>query len=596
MPESSKTSATGFFKYFKGFIGGRIYVYILLNFLIGIFDGLGLAMFIPLIYIATGSQNESGQSLGNLKFLVDFIDKTGFEFNIFGALGLMVILFIIKGIFYFIKINYLNRTVLIAQKNIRYRLVDGLKKISYEGFTKSDAGRIQNNMVGEVGKLVGAMNHYFAALQNTIMMLTYIMMAFFSNWKFAIMVAIGGLLTNVFYKYINKITKVYALKLSSMGHNFNAYLIETIQNFKYLKATNYFKIFENRLKNNIEESEDIAYKVGRVGSIGESLREPLIIIVIAVVIYVQIAVLKNDFGSILASLILFYRALAYLVSMQNSWSNYIRNSAGLESVESLLSEFNTLKEYQGSEKISHIGNIAAKDISVSYDNRTILSHIDLEIRKKTSIAFVGESGAGKTTLANVICGLLRPHSGKIYSDQISVYDADITSFRNKVGYITQEPVIFDDSIFNNVTFWAKRNEENLKKFREVIRMVSLEKFVENLEQKENAPLGNNGILISGGQKQRISIARELYKDTELLIMDEATSALDSETEKFIKENIDLLHGKFTMIIIAHRLSTIQNVDRIYLMSNGKIVDSGNFNNLLQSSEHFRKMVELQKLT
>ncbi len=595
MPKKSKTSAIGFFKYFKEFIGNRIYVYILLNFLIGIFDGLGLAMFIPLIYIATGSQNESGESLGNLQFLVDLINKMGFDFNIFGALGLMVILFIIKGIFYFIKINYLNRTVLIAQKNIRYRLVDGLKKISYEGFTKSDAGRIQNNMVGEVGKLVGAMNHYFAALQNTIMMFTYIMMAFFSNWKFAIMVAIGGLLTNIFYKYINKITKTYALKLSSMGHNFNAYLIETIQNFKYLKATNYFKVFEKRLKNNIEESEGIAYKVGRIGSIGESLREPLIIIVIAFVIYIQIAVLKNDFGSILASLILFYRALAYLVSMQNSWSNYIRNSAGLESVESLLSEFNTLKEHHGSKKIARIGNIVAKDISVSYDNHSILKDIELEIPQKTSIAFVGESGAGKTTLANVICGLLRPHSGKIYSGQVSIYDADITSFRDKIGYITQEAVIFDDSVFNNVTFWSEKNEENLKKFQEVIRMVSLEKFVENLEQKEDAPLGNNGILISGGQKQRISIARELYKDTELLIMDEATSALDSETEKFIKENIDLLHGKFTMIIIAHRLSTIQNVDRIYLMKNGKIVDSGNFDNLLQSSEHFRKMVELQKL-
>lgn len=595
MPESSKTSATGFFKYFKGFVGSRIYVYILLNFLIGIFDGLGLAMFIPLIYIAIGSQSDSGESLGHLEFLVDILNKTGFELNLFGALGLMIVLFIIKGIFYFIKINYLNKTILIAQTRIRYRLVEGLKKLSYEGFTKSDAGRIQNNMMGEVGKLVGAMGHYFTSLQNLIMMITYVLLAFFSNWKFAIMVAAGGLLTNIFYKYINKITKAYAVRLSGMGHHFSSYLLETIQNFKYLKATNYFKIFEKRLKNNIVESEDIAYKVGRVGSIGESLREPMIIIVIAVVIYIQVAVMKNDFGSILASLILFYRALAFLVSTQNSWNNYLKNSAGLESVESLLSEFSSLTEKKGSEKIDHIGDISAENISICYDNHIILNQINLEIPQKTSIAFVGESGAGKTTLANVICGLLHPHQGTVLSDQISIYDADITTFRDKVGYITQEPVIFDDSIFNNITFWAKKNEENLKKFREVVRMVSLEKFVENLEQKENSPLGNNGILISGGQKQRISIARELYKDTELLIMDEATSALDSETERFIKENIDMLHGKFTMVIIAHRLSTIQNVDRIYLMSNGKIMDSGNFKNLLQSSEQFRKMVELQKL-
>jgi len=126
-------------------------------------------------------------------------------------------------------------------------------------------------------------------------------------------------------------------------------------------------------------------------------------------------------------------------------------------------------------------------------------------------------------------------------------------------------------------------------------MVSLKNFVENLTFKEETPLGNNGVLISGGQKQRISIARELYKDVELLIMDEATSALDSETEKFIKDNIDMLYGKFTMIIIAHRLSTIKNVDTIYLMENGNIIASGSYDELLNSSNKFRKMVDLQEV-
>jgi len=126
-------------------------------------------------------------------------------------------------------------------------------------------------------------------------------------------------------------------------------------------------------------------------------------------------------------------------------------------------------------------------------------------------------------------------------------------------------------------------------------MVSLKNFLENLTFKEETPLGNNGVLISGGQKQRISIARELYKDVELLIMDEATSALDSETEKFIKDNIDILYGKFTMIIIAHRLSTIKNVDTIYLMENGNIIASGSYDELLNSSDKFRKMVDLQEV-
>ena len=156
-------------------------------------------------------------------------------------------------------------------------------------------------------------------------------------------------------------------------------------------------------------------------------------------------------------------------------------------------------------------------------------------------------------------------------------------------------MIFNDSIFNNVTFWQEKSEENEEKFRKTIEKVSLSEFLNELPEKENTQLGNNGILISGGQKQRISIARELYKDAELLILDEATSALDTETERHIKNNIDLLQGQTTLIIIAHRLSTIKNVDIIYLLDKGKIIASGDFDSLIKSSEKFRKMVELQEL-
>ena len=595
MNKHNKTSALGFFKYFKGFIGNRMYIYLILNVLIGFFDGLGLAMFIPLISVATGSVDENSESLGKLKFLVDVIKNVGLEINLGTVLGMMILLFLIKGIFYYIKLNYLNKTLLIALKKIRFSLVNGLKHLSYEGFTKLDAGKIQNNMVGETGKLMGAMNSYFTTVQHVIMLITYVLMAFASNWKFALMVAIGGVITNFLYKYINQVTKKFASNLSLIGHDFNGNLIQSVQNFKYLKATNYFQKFENRLKDNIEKSESISYKMGKIGSIGESLREPMIIIIIAVVIYIQVSVFQNDFSSIMVSLLIFYRALTYLVSMQNSWNSFIRGSAGVDSVEKMIGEFQDLEEKNHTSTIDKIEDLHIKNISLTYDNKKILNDVSLDIPQKTSIALVGESGAGKTTLANVACGLLFPHEGKVFSAQQSVFDSDIDQFRNHVGYITQEAVIFDDTLYNNITFWADKTPENIDRFHEILKMVSLENFVNGLEKKEDTQLGNNGILISGGQKQRVSIARELYKDAQLLIMDEATSALDSETERHIKESIDLLHGKYTMIIIAHRLSTIKNVDKVCLMENGKIVDSGSYPELLQKSEKFRKMVELQNL-
>ena len=273
----------------------------------------------------------------------------------------------------------------------------------------------------------------------------------------------------------------------------------------------------------------------------------------------------------------------------------METSVSLESVENLLSEFKKYEEISHIEEIKSINNISVKDAEVIFDDKPVLKNINLNIPNKTSIALVGESGAGKTTLANLICGLLPPNKGEVITNNQSIYNSNLDSFRSKVGYITQEPVIFDDTIFNNVTFWAEKTPENLEKFHNAMNMVSMKSFVENLDRQEDTPLGNNGVLISGGQKQRISIARELYKDIDLLIMDEATSALDSETEKYIKDNIDLLHGKFTIVIIAHRLSTIKNVDKVYLLEKGEILDFGSYNELIEKSARFRRMVELQEV-
>lgn len=449
-------------------------------------------------------------------------------------------------------------------------------------------------MTTETGRLVQALILYFSSVQSIVMLLTYVMLAFFTNWQFAIMVAIGALCTNFIYKYLNEATKRNARKLSSIGRNFQAYLIQTITYFKYLKATDYFNDYEKKLKKEILDSEHTQYKIGKISAISDSLREPLIIFVIACVIFLQIKFFGGNMPSILAALLLFYRSLNYLATMQNFWNRFISNIPGLESVEDMITRFKNYFEPNRNLTVAKINNISLHNISLSYENLKVVDDITINIIEKTSVAFIGESGAGKTTLANIICGLIQADSGTFIFDKDKNLDLyDLNSYRKHVGYITQESVIFDDTLYNNITFWQPKTPENLEKFWKTIEMASLTNFVMSFNEKEDTPLGNNGILISGGQKQRISIARELYKDSELLIMDEATSALDSETEKIIKDNIDALHGKYTMVIIAHRLSTIKNVDIIYMMKKGKIIEYGSYEELYSKSEKFRNMVELQ---
>ena len=594
---SKNTSLLKYFSYFKNIAGRHMYGYILVNLLVGLLDGLGLAMFIPLLGIASGINANTGDENSDvINFIVNLFDSVGINLNLVNALLFMVAVFTIKGIFYYLRSVYFIKIRIKSISLMRLNLIKSLNELSYSGFTKLEAGRIQNTMVGELGKVIGALMSFFVYLQHIIMLATYIFLAFIANWQFAILVAIGGSLSNLFYKYINNYTKEKATLLSSKGNSFNAILIQILHNFKYLKATNHYQLFSKKLVNNIHEQEKINLGVGKISSIGESLREPFTIVIITGVIIVQTSYLGESFSSILLSLLLFYRALGHLVSMQNSWNTFLTNSSGIDSFETLLSDFKHYKEplhYQ--EKIEHIDDISIKNISLSFRGKKAIDNISFSIKKNSSVAFVGESGAGKTTLANIISGLQAPDDGEIIIEGKSLYKTNLNSFRNHLGYITQEAVIFNDSIFNNVTFWQEKSEENKEKFRQTIEKVSLSEFVNELPEKENTQLGNNGILISGGQKQRISIARELYKDAELLILDEATSALDTETERHIKNNIDLLQGQTTLIIIAHRLSTIKNVDMIYLLDKGKIIASGNFDSLVKSSEKFKKMVELQEL-
>ncbi|AQY22334.1 ABC transporter ATP-binding protein [Riemerella anatipestifer] len=582
------------FKYFKGIVGWHIYGYAVLNFLVGLLDGLGLAMFVPLLSIASGELGDS-QSLGRIKYFIDFLQSLGVEINLVNALFVMIVLFLLKGIFYYCRSIYFAKIRLGAISKLRLDLIKKLHRLSYVGFTKMEVGRIQNTMIGELGRLIGALTNYFSTMQNIIMLLTYVILAFLSNWKFAILVAIGGIFSNFIYKYINDYTKSKSRELSSKTHDFNDFLVQVLHNFKYLKATNYFNKYSKNLIRNIKEQEQLNFNMGKVGAIGESIREPMIISIISVVIIIQIAYFENAFSSIIVSLLLFYRGLGHLVTLQNVWNNFLGNSAGIESFNRLLLDFTRYEESQSDVYISSIDDIDVKNLNLSFDRTPILKNINIRIKKNSSIALVGESGAGKTTLANVISGLQMPDEGEVLAGTKSVYHSNLNSYRSRIGYITQEPVIFNDSVYNNITFWDEKSQKNTNRFFDVIDKVSLKDFLITQNKKEDTILGNNGILISGGQKQRISIARELYKNIDLLIMDEATSALDSETEMYIKESIDALQGNLTLVIIAHRLSTIKEVDEIYLMEKGKIVAQGSFKKLYEISDKFRRMVDLQEV-
>lgn len=587
------------FVFFYSYLGTKVYVLLFLSLLTGFLDGFGLAMFIPLIQVAGEASVDSSQvseSLGVLKFLVTGITKLGFELTPVVILSFLFAIFLVKGLIKYLEGHYKVNVQMFFVKKIRYQMVDSLGNMGFRDFLKLDAGRVQNTLSGEIYKIVSAYVSYFGTLQSIVLLLVYLVLALMANFQFAILVSVGGYLTNFIYKIIYRQTEAASINNSKLSHIYQSLLIQSVQYFKYLKATNYFETYKLKLRSYVDQIEDEQKTIGIFNAILQASREPLVIGVVILVVIVQINVLDGNIAAIFLSLLFFYRALNYIMLVQTGWQSFTSNLGGLHVGVELMEDFkNGFEDSSGFEEIKRINSIDLRDLSFNYNpDVAILKNITLKISDNCTYAFVGKSGSGKTTITNVLAGLLEHSSGEFFINGIPRRDIQLASFRKRIGYITQEAVIFNDSLYNNISFWAEPTPENLQKFKKAVQLAHLQELIESLPEKEYTLLGDSGILISGGQKQRISIARELFKDVDLLIFDEATSALDSETEKSIQENIESLKGSCHIVLIAHRLSTVKNADIIMVMNNGFIEARGTFAELMKSNQRFQNMVELQE--
>jgi ABC-type multidrug transport system fused ATPase/permease subunit len=531
------------FAFFYSYLRYRVFIILIFNLLIGILDGFGLTMFLPLLQMVDDSSSVDSESMGELKFLVDFLENSGISINLLSVLMFMAFFFFAKGIAQYIGGVYKVNVQQWFIKRLRVSNIKGLNNLSYKYFVTSDVGRIQNTLTGEVGRISIAFTNYFKALEYAVLVAVYMAFAFSVDAQFAILVTIGGVLTNFLYKNLYKNTKGISRTLTGESNIFQGLIIQNVANYKYLKATGSLNRYGEKLEESVQGIERSNKKIGKLDALLSAGREPILISVVVAVIFIQISYLGSQLGPILISLIFFYRALSYLMQMQVRWNKFLSVSGSMENITEFSRELKANKESKGKEKLTGpVKSFQLQDVSFNYGDTTVINQVSLEINSKETIAFVGESGSGKTTLVNMIAGLLPIDGGEFLINGISTKVMDVSSLQERTGYITQDPVIFNDTVYNNVTFWGEKTENNLKKFWKAIQQAAIIDFVEELSEKENTILSNNGANLSGGQRQRISIARELYKNVEILILDEATSALDSETERAIQENIDELKG------------------------------------------------------
>ena len=475
-----------YFYYFYRYLGYRVYVAFILSLLLGVLDGFGLAMFIPLLKMSNSDSSGSGEDLGNLSFLPEFLNNIGIDLNLVNALIIILVFFSLKGIVGYIegftRVVYQQKFI----REIRVSNINFLNSFDYGEFVKSDVGRIQNTFSAEVERVNVAYRTYFKSMQYGVLVFVYVFFAFSANPRFAIIVAIGGVLTNFIFKWMFEKTKVLSKKYTQHAHQFQSLLIQQVAVYKYLKATGLNLFFGKKLIRSIDEIEVLQRKLGIVDSSLKAVREPVTMLIVVIAILIQIKYFNSDIGLIILSLLFLYRALTFLMALQETWNKFLGVSGSLDNMTEFTNELKSNKEKNGKTEFSNFSKeIELSNISFYYDETRILDDISLEIFKNETIAIVGESGSGKTTLMNLIAGLLVPSSGELVIDGQKYSEIDLYSLRSRIGYISQEAPVFNDTIYNNVTFWAEKTEKNVANFKDALRKAAIYDYVYNLPNKED---------------------------------------------------------------------------------------------------------------
>ena len=581
--------------FFYSYLRARFLYVILISFFVSLFDALSLSVFIPLFEIATDASSSKKSSLTN--YLQDALNYVNLPISVNSVLVIMLVFFFTKAVFRYADVYYRAYANAYFIKKLRIKFVNLISSLEYNEFIKIDLGKIQNSITTEVVNINSAYTHYISVVQNSIFIIVYIVMSFLSNTKFTLIVIVGAVVSKVFFGKIYSNSKILSFTIAQKNSNLSSLLMQFTNNFKYLKSTATVGNYSLKLKDTVSDIENQQLKLNKIAARVLSTREPIVISFLAIAIYIQVNVFNGTLSAVLPSLMFFYRAFNSFMNVQLSWTAYLKYAGSVKLVEDFETDLRTcVEKISGKQYTGFNDSLEFKEVSFHYKNGVnVVEDFSFKFKKNSTIAIVGKSGSGKTTISNLVTGLLKPSKGVITIDGKNIFDYNLNSYREKIGLISQETVVFNDTLYNNITFWTEKNAENLKRFNLVLAKVGLNDFLDKSSDQEDIMLGDHGVVMSGGQRQRLSIARELFKQTEILILDEATSALDSHTERLIQENIDSIKGSMTIIIIAHRLSTIKKADSILLLKDGKIEASGTFDELCVKSEMFASMVALQEI-
>ena len=558
--------------------------------------------FVPKILLSIFFSLIVAASTASIAWLLDpaikkiFIDK---DQSLIYLIPLAIILaFSLKGISLYFAKTILIKVGQEITKLIQLKIMKSLIKADSEAIDKKHSGKFISHLTFDVGMITKLVSTVILNLtKDSLTLIGLIGVMFYQNWRLAIfatiMIPLASIAARSLGKRIGKVTIEAADRTGAL----TSYLLEIFKNHKIIKIfqkENYeFKRTEhfiNELKNKVVKIETVLV---RASPIMETLTG---IMIAGLIFYAGKLILKeeldiNNFFSFLAAMMLAYQPVRSLATLNMGLNQGIQSA---RRVLPIIDFENKIKEKENAAELKlDKAEINFLNVNFKYneEDKKVLNSISLNISGGEMTSLVGHSGAGKSSILNLIPRFYDCESGDINIDNQSIYDLKIESLRSNISLVNQDVTLFDDTIKNNIAY-AKLDATDDEIFQ-AAKLSFCDEFINKLPNKFDTFIGENGYRLSGGEKQRLSIARAMLKKSKIILLDEATSSLDAETESKIQEAINLLTKDRTTLVIAHRLSTIMNSKKIYVVDEGKIIDQGNHQELLQKSETYKNFYEKQ---
>ncbi len=582
---------------------------VLFNFLSAIFGAFSFLLLIPSLQILFGTQEltlvkpELSYSISAISEYVNYlislviVQYSHEKALIFIGIFIIITVFLKTGFYYLANymIVFIRNGVVRDIRSIVYRKV---LKLQLGFFSDERKGDIMARMTGDVTEVENSiMNSLDMMIKNPILILISIIVMVYMSWSLTLFILFMFPIAGTIIGYIGKSLKKESRKGQKKMGEILSVIEEDLSGLRIIKAFNAedkaIERFENENTSYFRIMNQLMWRRFLAHPVSEFLGTVVIIIVLW---YGGQLILKQqsslDAAAFIGYLVFFYNIINPAKAFSTALYSIEKGLASMERIDKILQTKETITDKPNAIAIDDFhSTIVYENVSFAYNTAPVLKNINLKIEKGQTIALVGQSGSGKTTLADLLPRFYDVSKGRIMVDGKDLRDLQLKSLRNIIGYVNQEPILFNDSFHNNIAFGMDNVPEE-----EVIRAAKIanaHEFIMATEQGYQTSIGDRGDKLSGGQKQRLSIARAVLKNPPILILDEATSSLDTESERLVQDALVKLTKNRTSLVIAHRLSTIKNADFIIVLHKGKIIERGTHKELLEAGGRYRKLHDMQ---